>query len=404
MATEEIATRPEGPVIRRSELRRRLRPERSWHRNPTTLQSAAIALVFAVLTWVVCDWSRQQSRWVEGQVLTGPMLNRVDYQLENETLTRQQRELAKRNAPRIYEVDRSYLTALRAAIEGLPQAVAGKSTLEEVDAGLVTTFALQSKWLPTLQAFQDEKGPTEAWKSSTNRFIAALSSRAPIITRDEFQKFATAADREVVIGDSWGSEPSSPAPSSPQAPQSQAPPQAPAPPSPSNAEPPAGAAQAPASAYAPSSPAPALPPQAPATQPQMTRQIGRAAIELPEGDPSSLRTRLVTEAIDAGFSAECAAIVVNAILTNPQPTIRCDEAATLARSEAAAGAVRSVLESHPRGEVIAMTGDSLTRERLGRLEEEQVQASARTPALDRWIASLGLLGLCTLLAASICLG
>ncbi|MBM4114145.1 MAG: HDIG domain-containing protein [Phycisphaerae bacterium] len=51
-----------------------------------------------------------------------------------------------------------------------------------------------------------------------------------------------------------------------------------------------------------------------------------------------------------------------------------------------------------------MTGDSLTRERLGRLEEEQVQASARTPALDRWIASLGLLGLCTLLAASICLG
>jgi len=344
MPNDESASRPEGPVIRRSELRRKLGSDRSWHRSPAVVQATTVAAIFAILTWVVCDWSRQQSRWVEGQVVTSALLNRIDYQLENETLTRQQRDLERRNAPRVYEINRSWLESIRAAIEGLPQAVAGKASLAEVDERLVRSFSLDAKALAQLQPNQDAQGPTEAWTNATEKFIAAISSRSPLITREEFQRFATAAGREVVVA---------------------------------NGEP---------------------------NQPPRTQQLGRAAIELPDGDASSLRTRLVTEALDAGFPADAAPIVVSIILNDPQPTIRCDEVATLARAEAAAAAVRSVLEAHPRGEVIAMPGDALTRDRLMRLDEERAQAMVRIPAIDRWSNSVGLLGLCALLATALCVG
>lgn len=342
MATDEVPSRPEGPISRRSELRRKLGVERSWHRSPVVVQTTSIAAIFTILTWVVCDWSRSQSRWVEGQLATTALLNRIDYQLENEALTRQQRELARRNAPRVYEVNRSYLESIRAAIEGLPQAVAGKASLDEVDPRLAKAFSLDARSLALLQPHQDAQGPTEAWKHATERFINALAGRSPLITRDEFQRFATAAGREVVV-------------------------------EPGDAE------------------------RAPRTQ-----QIGRAAIELPDGDPTSLRTRLIAEAVEAGFPADAAPIVAAFIVNDPQPTIRCDEATTLARAEAAAAAVRSELRTHQRGEVIAMPGDPLTRERLLRLEEERLQALARIPAIDRWSASVGLLGLCSLLSAALC--
>jgi len=342
MANEERASRPDGPVSRRSELRRKLAPGRAWVRSPFVVQTAAVATIFAILAWVICDWSRQQGRWVEGQLLTVPVLNRVDYQLENEALTRQQRELARRNAPRVYDVNRSYLESVRASIEGLPQAVAGKSSVADVGAPLVKLFSLTDGALARLQSHQDERGPTEAWKKATESFVAALSSRSPIITRDEFQRFATASAREIVVAD-------------------------------------------------------ANPDQPPKTAP-----IGRAAIELPDADASSFRTRLFTEAVEVGFPADVAPIVVHALLSNPQPTIRCDEVATLARAEAAAVAVRPVLEARPRGEVIGMPGDSITYDRLQRLEQERTQSFARTPAFDRWANAVGLLGLCVLLAGAVC--
>lgn len=341
MANEDRASRSEGPINRRNEIRRKLAPDRSWARSPAVVQTTAAAAIFAILAWVICDWSRQQSRWVEGQVLTTALLNRVDFQLENEALTRQQRDLARRNAARVYEVNRSYLESVRAAIEGLPQAVAGKGSIAEVGEPLVRTFELTDQSIELLQTHQDERGPTEAWKRATDRLLTAVSLRSPIITRDEFQKFATAAGREAVL------EPA-------------------------------------------------------AEGPPRTAPVERAAIELPDGDTPSFRTRLITEAMEAGFPADVAPIVIRAITVDPQPTLRCDELATTGRADAAAAAVRPVFEAHPRGEVIGMPGDAITRDRLQRLEQERAQTLARTAGFDRWSNAVGLLGLCLLLAAALC--
>ncbi|MBX3355760.1 MAG: HDIG domain-containing protein [Phycisphaeraceae bacterium] len=344
MASEERANRPEGPISRRSEIRRKLGVDRAWVRSPAVVQTTAVAAIFAIVAWVLCDWSRQQSRWVEGRILTEPLLNRVDYQLENEALTRQERELARRIAPRLYVVNRSYLESLRATIEGLPQAVAGKTSVSEVDASLIETFGLDDRSLLLLQAHQDERGPTTAWRVAAESFITSISGRMPLLARDEFQRFATAAGREVVI--SHGSQ----------------------------------------------------------DQHTQSVPIGNAAIQLPDGDPSRFRESLLKIAAEAGFATEVAPIVVRALLSDPQPTLRFDEVATLARAEAAAAAVEPVMQAHPRGEVIGMPGDPITRERIQRLDEERAQTFARTPVVNRWTNSVGLLGLCALLAGALCVG
>ncbi|MFO0893504.1 MAG: HDIG domain-containing protein [Phycisphaerales bacterium] len=316
-------------------------PGRGFPRSPVFLQCLAAGAVFMLLAWLTGSWSRQQIRLVEGDLATEARLNRVDYQLENSALTRQQRELARRNAPRIYDVDRSYLEALRAAIEGLPQAAAGKQAVRDVQEELVRAFSLDQGALLALQRHQDKEGPTDSWKRWTERFVSALQVRSPVVTREEFQKFATAAGREVILE--------------------------------------AG----------------------PDGSPIRTQPVGRAAVELPDADRGSFRTRIFTEAVEAGFPPDAAGVVAAYLANAPQPTLRCNEAATLLRAEAASAAVRPVLESHPRGEVIFMPGDPLTPERMQRVDEEVAQTLARTPALDRWTQSLGLLGLYAILTGSI---
>lgn len=207
------------PGLRREEIRRlgpseHRRPALAWRDRPEILFALFVAAIFVIGASSLIIWSRSQSMLADGQIMRDTFAARVTFNVFDESSTRARKEVAMRQAPRIYVEIENTTAPLRQSIIGLPKAVAGRGTLTEVNETLVRSFNLTPDSLAALQGFVDESGePTAQWTALVEQFFSRGVYRRPIIESDRWQleptlgpvpirlRLVEGATRTVSVGD-----------------------------------------------------------------------------------------------------------------------------------------------------------------------------------------------------------
>jgi len=303
-------------------------------KKPEFLRTCFIIFLFLIVVSLVATWSREQIKVRDGQIVTDTRVTRLDFSIEELSATATNQEEARNSSPRIYIVNESFIERLSASTLGLPTAVFGKTTVEEIAPELVEQFDLTPENLHSLQSMSQDGEPTSTWRGAVSRLTRNLRGSTPLLTNAEFQIFTTtpAANRALVGANNRMQ-------------------------SPYQAE------------------AIALP------------------IEGSEFDPkvSDLVSR-------AGFKETTVPLIQARLLYENQPSVQFDVEATQKKIDEEVAAVEPVISVHYKGEIIWTRGDRLTAKQYEDAVLEQSQFELSAPLFLQWLPRLGTIGLLAMLA------
>lgn len=199
--TSKAGARSTSGVRRRTDLRRmprRVIDLRAIFSRADLLQALLVVVSFVLLASLLVNFSREQVTVRDGQIMTDTRLKRLDYRVEDERATQNKREEARLASPRVYELNSPYLSRLRAALLGLPKAVAGKTSVDEISQELINEFQLTAEALNGLQEFVEEGQATQQWQGWVDDLIRDELRRRPLLTSQEFQVYMTTANRALL--------------------------------------------------------------------------------------------------------------------------------------------------------------------------------------------------------------
>jgi putative nucleotidyltransferase with HDIG domain len=165
------------------------------------VRAGLILLVFMVAVSAIVVWSREQLRLSDGQIMADTRVKRLEYQVLDSVATENKRQEARESAAKVYRLNESYLSRIEASLLGLPQAVAGKTELDEIDDELRDQFALTTEGLAALQDFADEGEPTGRWRAHVRCLIDDQLRRHPIIDSAQYQLYITTLKRVLELPD-----------------------------------------------------------------------------------------------------------------------------------------------------------------------------------------------------------
>ncbi len=165
--------------------------------RPDVIKTVLLLTAFFAITSAIVITARMEPMVYEGQVVAQTRLKRLDYQIEDTAATEEKREEARRSAPRVYAINDAYLDRLSAALLGLPRAVAGKRTLDELTPELIAEYALTAEALTALQEFIQDNEVAPQWERSVARLVEELK-RKPLLRSSEFQHFTQTFNRAVI--------------------------------------------------------------------------------------------------------------------------------------------------------------------------------------------------------------
>ncbi len=190
-------------VLRREELRRSLpKPgfdPRVLLEKPEFVNAMLLAIAFVIVTSSLLIYGREHVLVRDGQVMTTTQLKRLDYQVIDDEATETAREEARKSSPRIYRQNEAYLQRLSAALVGLPQAVAGKASVEEeISDELRQQFQLTNVGLTALQPMAVDGEPTIRWQRFVEDLINNQLRYRPLIDSEEYQLFSTTYKRALI--------------------------------------------------------------------------------------------------------------------------------------------------------------------------------------------------------------
>jgi len=325
-------------AVRRAEIRRTLgRPGfnlRSLLDRPDTLNALVILLLATITASMLIDWSRDQPRVRDGQVMTSTRLTRLDYAVVDEAATAAVREEARMSAPRMYRVNEAALARLKTSLQGLPTALANVQSLDEVSAEVRRDFPLTEESLAALRELGSDNVRSSNWNRWIDNLISVQLIENPLIPSDEYQVFVT-SDRRLVRTSTDGE-----------------------------------------------------------TRDEM---ILGSAIELSPA-PSEDTRRALKRLIDrAGIPSALNGFIFDTIIMGNKASLVFDAARTATIAQQRADAVEPLTTEHKAGEVIYRRGDVLTPAQYNELMTEREEYEQRAGPTPKWISRFGTIGLMTLL-------
>ncbi|MCA9297391.1 MAG: hypothetical protein KC983_12760, partial [Phycisphaerales bacterium] len=189
-------TAPAKSARRRAELRRNLgRPAfslRTLIDRPDLLNAVAALLVFVIAATMLMNWSREQPRVRDGQIMTNTRLKRLDYAVVDVDATEKQRAEARASAPRIYRTNTTYLDLLHESLRGLPTALANRTSLDDVDPVVRRDYPhLNEETLAVLSAIGSDNVQVSNWYLWVDNLINLQLIETPLILSSEYQVFVT---------------------------------------------------------------------------------------------------------------------------------------------------------------------------------------------------------------------
>lgn len=321
---------------RREELRRTLpRPTFDFKavlQKPEFINTAVILIIFMVLTSMAVIWSRDQVKVRDGQIMTATKLKRLDYTVEDKEATDAKREEARKNSPRIYQLNDPYLSRLEAALIGLPKAVAGKSSLEEISPALKDEFNLSESDLHALQPFVKGDEPSKEWKAWVGHLVREQLVSNPLLESKEYQVYTTTANKTKALLLSNG---------------------------------------------------------------QLELPIQAKPIELRSDPVAAPDPKLGELLLKAGFPAQMHQVILQRLTRgrDAQPVLIFAEDETTKRANAAVQAIPPERIANHRGDVLYKQGDRLSNEQYGDALTEAKYFATSGPSIEKWQHRFGVIGL-----------
>jgi putative nucleotidyltransferase with HDIG domain len=303
--------------------------------RPNFLRTCFVIFIFLAVVATMSTWSREQIKVHDGQIASATKIKRIDFQFEDATATTADRVEARSASPKIYTINTTFIERLKASLTGLPAAVSGKTTLEEVTPELVKQFALTQESLTDLQDMSKDGEPTLKWKRSVTKLIQNIQKQTPLLTSAEYQEFTTTA--------------------------------------PSNRELFGGAGR-------------------------ITRPYQADAVSLPAniGDKEDIK---LSELVSGnGFSESLVKIIVARLVSNHQPSLQFEIEDTQTRAETAANSIEPVIVKHLKGEIIWRRGDTISATQFENAILEQQHFLSTASFIERWLPRIGSIGLLAMLA------
>lgn len=198
-------TRTTRSTRRREELRKAIpRPSfdvRALLQKPEFVNTALVLLAFIVVTSALVGWAREQPKVRDNQIMTATKLKRMSYDVVDEESSAERREEARKSSPRVYRLNDSYLKRLEAALLGLPKAVAGKASLDDISADLRREFNLDSTSLKAMQGMLTGDEPSREWTQWVSRLVRDQMVHTPLLRTQEYQTFSTTLNKSVLMPD-----------------------------------------------------------------------------------------------------------------------------------------------------------------------------------------------------------
>jgi len=302
-------------------------------KRPEFVYGGVICLLFVAGLSMLAGWSHSRKVPYAGQLVEHPVVNLVDYEVEDPQATERERVEARNSSALLLTPMVAYLDRLEASIDGLPRALAERKSLEEVNPELVSAFALTPETLAEVRTYIDADGATSSdWTKWSGRFTDLLWRKTPLLSAEDYQDFETTLNKAALI-----------------------------PPSTSGAS--------------------------------ETLQPIDSAMVMGEGEDheANLRHELELLARQAGFPRDLTISIAQRVIEDPNPTAQIDRVRTRENAEQSASSVEPIKTFHERGEVIAMPGEVLDRPQI--LLIEQSRAAWADTAEARWERLLVLLGL-----------
>jgi putative nucleotidyltransferase with HDIG domain len=341
-------------TLRRQELRRRL-PRTSGEfwvklRRPEVVYGLISSTVFVLMLTSLIAWAQTARLPYVGELIHQPIVNLVDFEVEDNQATERARTAARQAAPLIFAPKRAYLDQMQAALEGLPVAVAESKTIQDVNEDLVTSFGLSQQTLSIVQEYAPQDGDANTkWNNWTKTFINYLWRKNPILLSEDSQAFKTTLNR-ATLSEITSTEKN----------------------------------------------------QGVVFDPVPLDD----EVELGEGEESraDVKHELEMLARRAGFPRDVTPIVVQRLMDSLQATAYVDQKLTTAVADSEARKVEPMKVEHARGEVLALPGDVLNPEQIVRIaESERAYEQTSNAMIQRYLALFGIFGvtagICALLAA-----
>ncbi len=304
-------------------------------RRPEFLRTCFVIFFFLVTVSSLATWSREQIKIRDGQIASTTRITRIDYSIEDVASTEARREEARNSSPRIYTINATFIERLEASLIGLPTAVFGKNSIEEVNVELAKQFSITPETLLSIQQMSRDGEATPSWRRYVARIITELQRRTPLLSNEEFQVFTTtpASKRALSEGNNK---------------------------------------------YL-------IPYQA-------------EGVALPAEQGNSADHRLSEIVSRAGFPESLVPLIAQRLISDYQPSIQLDTEDTTARANNSANNVKAVIKEHARGEIIWKRGDVINTTQYEQALEEHERFLATGSLSERWLPRIGSIGLLAMLS------
>lgn len=333
---KSVLGRNGGSARRREELRRALPPPAfglgAMLQKPEFINTGLILAGFLAIVSVVVIWSREQVKVRDGQIMSSTRIKRLDYQVQDVEATKAKRDEARKSSPRIYRINTSYLERLNASLLGLPKAVAGKISLEEISPDLQKEFALTEGDLSALGALPENEASAELWQAAVGRLVNEQLLWHPPILSQEYETYITKVNYGLLL---------------------------------------------------------------PNGDLRVLKQADAIELKPdPLGALGLADPRLRELVLNSGFTPPLAPVVLKRLLSDPQPVLLYseEESTRLAREREAA--VQPEWVKHVKGDVLYRRGEMLSPEQYSNaLIEAAEYRTSSTAAWERWKARIGTVGL-----------
>ncbi len=329
-------------TARRREVRRSVpRPESGWLaslRRPEVGWAIVYGLSLALVATAVAVWIGHQPRFHLGQTLTRPIVARVGFEVENQRLTEEQRQLAARSQPSVYVPNEAYFDDLRQRLDELIVVAAGAETSGQRADGATQ---ISQTALRELRRYVGSSGePLPQWREVTRQFLRNLFDLAILRPgRDQAEREPSALGHIVIVH-----------------------------PDPKESEP--------------------------------AERLRYAAAFFSVDDTAAVE-RNVEQAARFLPHRELIETFVSLVMLNPQPTYHYSEELTRQRRLEAAGNVEPVVVPYERDEVLLHTGSELTAADLELIDQEHEAFLAAQNSGHRALHLGGMFGLTALVILGI---
>lgn len=156
--------------------------------QPNTTIGAIVAVGLAVACTMLALWTRGQPLVGEGRVMNETRLVRVEQLVAtDETQTKQRRESARRNTPRVFVANEASMDGVISSIRALPATLDGVKSAAELDPKVREAFGLTDELIPIVQDKTRDGTLREQWEEKTNELAKLLVIR-PLLDAQTYRR------------------------------------------------------------------------------------------------------------------------------------------------------------------------------------------------------------------------